>query len=183
MDRVYVLVNPDNKRVKIGVTQDIEQRLYTLRMASGSKIYVFYITPILNKAYTLETITHKYFASKRFLGEWFNIDPNEAVRFIKTQEKFFIKKDMLAIKTNIEIDKIIRNHEESLAKRKKRDDVNSQQSYNNKIQEINDFEEHVLTEPLTRFKKLESNVYFRKSTKEYFDIRYKNHQWIIRRLK
>ena len=128
-----------------------------------------------------EKIIHKHFKERRYLGEWFDIEPEEAENFIKTKEQSFIKRNAPSIYTAIDVNLIIQKHEET--KRYEPKEEKKNKTCNNKIQEICDFEEHVLTEPLTRFKKIEGHVYFRKSTKEYFDIRYKNHQWIIRRLK
>ena len=176
MRKVYVLVNPDNHRVKIGITENIEQRLLSLKHASGSEIYVYYLSKWLYSATALEKNAHKHFQSRRYIGEWFNISPEEAAEYIKNNEDNYDVVSEKEIKTSTQ------NNTESNKTNVKEKQRKIQKARRNNMQVFLDEEECVLTEPISRFKPIGNNIYVRKNTLEKYHIRYFNKQWLVRRL-
>lgn len=166
--KVYVLVNPDNNRIKIGVTENIQQRIDTLRNASGCDIFLFYLSPWVCDAYLLEAETHKRFARNRYIGEWFDLEPEKAVIYIQQHLKDYQTYndcDFFLLKSEDYHNQMIREGIERIYKK--------EESY----------EEKVLDEPLTRFKSIGKNIYVRKNTELYYQIRYSNKQWLIKRIR
>ena len=85
MNKIYCISN--GKYVKIGTTKDIERRFKTLSSLGGFEIKDSYYQESCKK---LEKIAHDNFKDKKVFGEWFDIDFNEAVIFLKeniTKEK------------------------------------------------------------------------------------------------
>ena len=58
-------------RIKIGVTNNITQRIKTLQTGNPDKIELTYIEERYNPRMA-ETYLHREFASKRISGEWFD---------------------------------------------------------------------------------------------------------------
>lgn len=92
----YVMKN-ENGLVKIGISHDVEFRKRTLENAGGYFIPTVYKTVSKRKAFDIETMLHEYFSIDRKLGEWFEINYDEAVK--KTIE--FSKLNKLDSKTHI----------------------------------------------------------------------------------
>jgi hypothetical protein len=81
---VYVLLNKDTNRVKIGITRDIKSRVSTIQCSCGCYIDVLYTSCVLINASGIEKLIHSKFAENRHLGEWFNIDSKYAVDVTKS---------------------------------------------------------------------------------------------------
>lgn len=80
---VYVIYNPISKLTKIGMSRELKNRINNLSMANGVRLELRYNTlPCIN-CDMIENSMHKYFKEYRTLGEWFNIDPNDAVNKLK----------------------------------------------------------------------------------------------------
>jgi len=75
---LYVLKN-ELGRYKIGVAIDVEKRVKSLEISSGSKIDIVYK---FNSRGNFELKLHKHFKNKRHIGEWFLLDDNDLL-FIK----------------------------------------------------------------------------------------------------
>ena len=99
---VYVIHNPDFNRVKIGITDNLKNRLTTLIGACGCKLELKYSTPYLRDAKKLEQLAHKHFEGNRIVGEWFNISSYDAIDFLNKSISKFIKSD------EIEFDQILK---------------------------------------------------------------------------
>lgn len=166
MKKVYILINPDNNRIKIGITENIKQRLQTLRNESGCDIFLFYLSPWVSCAHILEEDTHRQFAKNRYIGEWFDLEPEKAMAYIQ--------KHMANFRTYGDEEYQIKNEEYQTKIKKEK----KERKYKNE----ND-EEKVLDEPLTRFKSIGNNVYVRKNTEIYYQIRYVNKQWLIKKIR
>ena len=63
--------------IKIGVSQDVDERLHQLQTANPNKLEVVMClhVPRLDHAYAIETELHKRFGSHRKNGEWFDEQP------------------------------------------------------------------------------------------------------------
>ena len=163
---VYVIENPENGRVKIGITDNIKKRLSALISACGSKLVLRYLSPLIKEAGRLEKDLHGYFQPNRCYGEWFLINPNEAIERIKsTMHNYGVLSEGYEKKSFV-----------------KEPTIHQRDYLPSKHQEFEDFDEHVLMEPLSRFKRQKDGTFIRKSTKEKFAIRYENKQWLIKRL-
>jgi hypothetical protein len=79
MNKLYVLrYFQDNKSmVKIGVTEDINERMKPINTNNPNDVEVIYIEE-RNDAYKIERKLHNYFISNNKKGEWFeNIELSE----------------------------------------------------------------------------------------------------------
>ena len=65
--------------IKIGRARNPEKRINAIRTQSGRKYLNLFISPNISNYYKVETILHKIFKDKRGIGEYFNIEFNEAV--------------------------------------------------------------------------------------------------------
>lgn len=74
---LYILKN-EAGRIKIGIAIDVDKRVKSLSNASGMKIDILRV--ILFSAH-LESKLHKHFRSKKYIGEWFDLD-NEDIEYL-----------------------------------------------------------------------------------------------------
>jgi hypothetical protein len=82
--RVYVILNLETLRTKIGFSGNTKVRMQSLMAASGCKMKLIYHTkPVANFA-ELEHDMHVLFSDKRYLGEWFTIDHKIAAIRLKS---------------------------------------------------------------------------------------------------
>ena len=73
---IYFIINPFTKFTKIGLTKNIQNRIADIDNASGQRNVVFLaIYPSQNElsSIELEKFFHKYFNSRRVIGEWFDL--------------------------------------------------------------------------------------------------------------
>lgn len=87
---VYVL-HMDNDTVKIGVTQNFNQRQATISTSSGLNILEWCHTESLpkRKAYSIESALHKTFSKHKTKGEFFAVDYSEACNALEKHAKIF----------------------------------------------------------------------------------------------
>lgn len=90
---LYILKNIDSKRIKIGVTTDIDQRIKAIENSGGSKIELLYLSHSILNTFEVEKRLHKRFKNQRHIGEWFNIDQELAVNMAKSYIKEYGKED------------------------------------------------------------------------------------------
>ena len=74
---VYVMLF-DDKSVKIGISQDVRKRAYTLKSSSGKDIVNYIYSPLCSNPEEVESILHHEFEDRRIQGEWFSVDFEEA---------------------------------------------------------------------------------------------------------
>ena len=77
---VYALTNPSFAPVKIGFSQNVNQRLGVLNSSVPERFHVYYsrLMPTTEHDRDLERRLHNHFASHRAPnGEFFNVDPDE----------------------------------------------------------------------------------------------------------
>ncbi|KQR33103.1 GIY-YIG nuclease family protein [Deinococcus sp. Leaf326] len=73
---VYVILNPDNGRVKIGHSIDVQGRVQTLRNQTGAELQLLIAEPSAD-AYASEQAVHLALLEHRRHGEWFSLDPKQ----------------------------------------------------------------------------------------------------------
>jgi hypothetical protein len=79
MQHVYVMYNLETGRVKIGITGDIKNRLYSIITASGCIVVVLYVSKSIKNAEYIEGQIHNELKDYRLIGEWFNADIKTAI--------------------------------------------------------------------------------------------------------
>ena len=75
---VYAVMNPENKRIKIGIADDVPSRLNSLECGAGCKLELINQTHPILYAEEAEKSSHIRFKDKRYYGEWFSITKEEA---------------------------------------------------------------------------------------------------------
>lgn len=74
----YVMKN-ENGLVKIGVSRDVDFRKNTLEHAGGYYIDTPFKVVSKRNAFEIESMLHDYFSKEKKIGEWFDIDYNNAI--------------------------------------------------------------------------------------------------------
>ena len=80
---VYVLLANDNS-VKIGVSNNVEHRKHVIENYIGKEIVKYHYTPLCSNPFKIENMAHKYFNKNNIYGEWFDIDYEEACRYVES---------------------------------------------------------------------------------------------------
>lgn len=80
---LYVVFNPELNITKVGISTNVQARLSAMRADSGCDLQLIYYSDPISAATVFEGRAHEILADKRKLGEWFNIDPQEAVEVVK----------------------------------------------------------------------------------------------------
>lgn len=79
---IYVFLAKD-KKVKIGVSGDVQRRLKDIEYAAGIDIIDYFSTDLCSNPYLVEKICHEVFNDCRIFGEWFSVDFQDAVNGVK----------------------------------------------------------------------------------------------------
>ena len=85
MKHVYVMQNRANGAVKVGVSGDTEQRKrHVAFQANGvtSGVQVKFKTELRADAFSVESIAHRLLRLSHIEGEWFSVEPEEAVQAV-----------------------------------------------------------------------------------------------------
>lgn len=82
MKSIYVVEN-ERGLVKIGVSQNVDQRLKTLSKQGGFTICHLYATESCSNAFKIENYVHKCLRKYRINGEWFSVSYEEALKVVK----------------------------------------------------------------------------------------------------
>ena len=77
--QVYIIKNIDIPRIKIGISQNISERIKTLQNAGGCRMELIWSSCLIYNANYIEKLLHDRFKKYRYLGEWFNINQDEVV--------------------------------------------------------------------------------------------------------
>lgn len=83
---VYVIRNPENDRIKIGVSNNVEKRLHILETGAGTKLDLVYKSIVCSNAFDIENMVHKHFNEYRIFGEWFQVDTSKVINFLEQQQ-------------------------------------------------------------------------------------------------
>ena len=82
---VYVLKNPLNETVKIGVAQDVQKRIMQLQTGAGVELELVYQSMVCSNAFSIERDVHAHFEKHRTFGEWFKVSPTEVIDYLENQ--------------------------------------------------------------------------------------------------
>lgn len=77
---VYVIKNVENNRIKIGIAINPAERLNQIKLAAGCELELLFCSCFYANAQILESKIHEHLRDCRYLGEWFNIEENEAIK-------------------------------------------------------------------------------------------------------
>lgn len=90
---VYIVAVRDSNLYKIGVTKDIEKRLYQLQTGNPYEFYLteFFPTP---KSRELESLLHKKFKLNRYKREWFKLTGEEVLEACYFAQEFVGKPNL-----------------------------------------------------------------------------------------
>lgn len=91
---IYVIHNSKVGIVKLGVSNNVNSRISTIKCSSGMNVDLLYVTSPIYNYDEIESKIHSEFEENRGIGEWFHIDPNEAIEYL------------LMIKHNFKVDGI-----------------------------------------------------------------------------
>ena len=91
---IYVIKNPLNETVKIGVANDVEKRIKQLQTGAGIELELIYKSMICSNAFSIEKDVHKHFEEYRTFGEWFKINPTIVINFLEKQT-FVLKSEFM----------------------------------------------------------------------------------------
>lgn len=87
MEKHIYIFKSETGECKIGVSNNVNKRRSTIEMQGGKRIVdVFYTTKCFN-AYEIESALHRYYADKRLVGEWFDVNYNEAISILEKEFK------------------------------------------------------------------------------------------------
>ncbi len=80
---LYVILNKDSGLCKIGITNNVKERLRTLTNQSGCDLHLLFdvwFECLYDESNIIaESYLHKYFKDKRKSGEWFSLSPRDLV--------------------------------------------------------------------------------------------------------
>ena len=91
---VYVIKNPLNETVKIGVAHDVEKRISQLQTGAGVELELIYQSMICSNAFSIERDVHAHFEKYRTFGEWFKVSPTEVIDYLENQ-RYVLKSEYL----------------------------------------------------------------------------------------
>lgn len=80
---LYVIYNPLTKLTKVGMSENVKKRKKDLESASGMPLELKYTTEYLLCPNRYETDAHIKLHEFRKFGEWFDVDPELAIRAIE----------------------------------------------------------------------------------------------------
>lgn len=91
---VYVIRNPENDRVRIGVSNNVEKRLHIFETCAGTKLDLVYKSIVCSNAFDIENMVYKYFNEYRVFGEWFQVDASKVINFLE-QQQYVLKSEFV----------------------------------------------------------------------------------------
>ena len=93
MEKHIYIFKAETGECKIGVSNNVDKRRSAIEMQGGKPIIELFYTIKCFNAYEIENIMHKHFADRRLIGEWFDVDFDNAVSVLK--EEFNKKADFV----------------------------------------------------------------------------------------
>jgi len=85
MKDIVYLINADDDRFKIGITTEKGLATRVKQLQTGSSAELCLITTYKTKyASLIEKTLHRQFQSKKIIGEWFQLTPQEVFTFTET---------------------------------------------------------------------------------------------------
>jgi len=82
---IYFIVHDFGGPIKVGITQDLKKRLSTIQVGNPNEVRLMAWINSKDKetAKELESRIHKYWAGKKFRGEWYELNSEEVYDLIK----------------------------------------------------------------------------------------------------
>lgn len=80
---VYVIRNTETDRIKIGITENIKERLANLQNSAGCVLCVEFVSNKCFNSFEIERKVHEILKDRRYIGEWFNVDARTAVKTVE----------------------------------------------------------------------------------------------------
>lgn len=80
MEYIYLIKLEKENLYKIGYSKKPTQRLKELQTANGGRLELIKSIEV-NFGYKVETFLHKYYFFKRKLGEWFELNEEDLLKF------------------------------------------------------------------------------------------------------
>lgn len=69
-------------------------RLLKLQTGSDAELKLIYTSVVCSNSLEIESICHNHFKDRNVRGEWFKLDPKEAISFLESQ-KFVLTSNIL----------------------------------------------------------------------------------------
>lgn len=91
---VYIIQNTATKNIKIGVATNPSDRLSQLQTGSDVDLKLIYTSGVCSNSFEIESTCHNHFKDSHVRGEWFKVEPNEAISFLESQ-KFVLTSNIL----------------------------------------------------------------------------------------
>ena len=164
---IYVVLNEETKRVKIGIAYCVKTRFSSLVSASGCRLKLMYYTERIIGACDIEKQAHERFNEDRYIGVWFNIKWEDAVNCIKSLLVDYTNRNSKSMDAVIESEYETIEQPQIISKKKKETWYGSN--------------ERVLDISLGKFKRVDKDIYQNKQGK-LFKIVYRDKQWLITNL-
>lgn len=106
---VYVILNIEVGRVKIGITGDIKGRFSILATQGGCEMEMYYHTQPMFNSKEIESKCHNHFREQRYIGEWFNVTKEQAKEYLETiADTFELDKVLIMAQNGEQIEDIAR---------------------------------------------------------------------------
>ena len=91
---VYIIQNTATKNIKIGVATNPSDRLSQLQTGSDVDLKLIYTSGVCSNSFEIESTCHNHFKDSHVRGEWFKVEPSEAISFLESQ-KFVLTSNIL----------------------------------------------------------------------------------------
>jgi phage transcriptional regulator (fragment) len=91
---VYIIQNTVTKNIKIGVATNPSDRLSQLQTGSDVDLKLIYTSGVCSNSFEIESTCHNHFKESHVRGEWFKVEPSEAISFLESQ-KFVLTSNIL----------------------------------------------------------------------------------------
>lgn len=80
---VYIIRDPRDDYIKIGVATNPQERLAALQTGNYSELVLEYTSPICSNAFDIESKVHEKFEDFHVKGEWFDVSIDDAIHFLQ----------------------------------------------------------------------------------------------------
>lgn len=81
--KIYVMGEPSNGIMKVGITYDTAQRLRNIRYSYPANVELLWEQEVGKIARSVEAAAHRTLAERRIIGEWFRVTLDEAILAIE----------------------------------------------------------------------------------------------------
>ena len=177
---IYVIENKEINRCKVGYAEEVKNRYNAIMNQSGCKMDLIYSSPPIVNFKQIESNIHKRFKYCRYIGEWFNTNPESILKYIESiKDKFIIDEILTEYYTNRNISNVAKKFNVSRQAIMKRlgKSIDEADVKLNNIEETKR-EEIINNTPIniSNYKRIGKNKYLDKDGNKLI-IEYKNGGW------